>query len=182
VEDGRKQLARNRPSDALIAFGRALAEDPDSRAAKAGKKEAEDKLIALGKPVPKPPPAPEPEAKPRRLPTVTSPGGLVEQPPLKGHQSGTHLLAFSRDGRQLVTGSFDRSVRIWDMTTRAERKQLTDTIAPFSVATSADGRWIAAGFIDGSIRTWDAGGTPPARSRATATRSSASRSARTGRV
>jgi len=121
--------------------------------AKPGKKEAVEKPAAAAKPAPKPSVA---------GPAVTAlpPGGMVEQPSLKGHRSGVHLVAFTPDGRSLITGSFDNTVRMWDVVGGAGRKTLADSVMPFSVAVSSDGARIAAGFQDGAIRTWDGAGTP----------------------
>ncbi len=35
---------------------------------------------------------------------------------LEGHQQEIYSVEFSRDGRLIVSGSSDRTVRIWDMT------------------------------------------------------------------
>jgi hypothetical protein len=35
---------------------------------------------------------------------------------LSGHESGVWALAYSPDGRHLVSGSGDRTIRIWDLT------------------------------------------------------------------
>ena len=39
---------------------------------------------------------------------------------LTGHTSTVFSVAFSRDGTRIVSGSFDRSVKIWDAETGAE--------------------------------------------------------------
>ena len=44
-----------------------------------------------------------------------------EAPPLRGHRGPVTALAFSPDGQTLATGSRDRSVRLWDLTTGVER-------------------------------------------------------------
>jgi predicted Ser/Thr protein kinase len=52
LAQGQRLLADGKPSEALIKFGRVLEEDPGNRAAIAGKKEAERKLVAAAKPAP----------------------------------------------------------------------------------------------------------------------------------
>lgn len=66
-------------------------------------------------------------------------------------------VAYSPDGTQVVTGSWDRSARIWDAVTGRMVRQLTGGHAG-SVTQAAwlpDGRIITAGD-DGAIRIWDA--------------------------
>jgi hypothetical protein len=65
--------------------------------------------------------------------------------------------ALSPDGRRVVTGSADKTTRIWDITTgRPVGQPLVghdDLIA--AVAMSPDGRRIATGSVDKTIRLWD---------------------------
>jgi serine/threonine protein kinase/WD40 repeat protein len=286
---GRRHLVNRRYSDAIFAFGRALEEDPDNRQAKAGKKEAEEKLVAMGrndKPTPQPPPSQPPVQPPVQPPTKPPPpppppsedaarkardlaaelqrkelgevdaairplvagesfgtarnflqqavqrheqadwkaaiasrqdelkktlefhfGTVKEQAskakragdltlvdvlrarvgrwdwpdapaeleeflskvamptepppasvgplePLRCHTSGIHVLALAPDGKSLLTGSFDKSVRFWDLETRKERRMLFNDF-PVMGSISPDGRWIGVGFVDGTLRVWD---------------------------
>jgi WD40 repeat protein len=55
-----------------------------------------------------------------------------------------------------VSGSYDQSVRVWDVSTGVELKELkghTDWVN--SVAFSSDGTRIVSGSIDESVRVWD---------------------------
>jgi WD40 repeat protein len=62
-----------------------------------------------------------------------------------GHTDGVNALALSPDGRQLLTGSLDKTLRLWDVETAKELKHLAGAEKFRSVAFSPDGRQIATG-------------------------------------
>jgi WD40 repeat protein len=68
-----------------------------------------------------------------------------------GHMALIRDIAFTPDGRQLVSGSDDKTIRIWDLTTGKTLRAIRGESAPgdpgknFAIALSADGKWIAAG-------------------------------------
>ena len=65
-------------------------------------------------------------------------------------------MAFSPNGKQVVSGSKDKSVKLWNVETGTCESTMTrhsDTVT--SVAFSADGRWVMSGSIDKTIRLWD---------------------------
>ena len=66
-------------------------------------------------------------------------------------------IAFSPNGRSLVSQSRDPSVRIWNLRDGSSRVMpVTGRITFFaSVAFSPDGRYIAGGNFDGSLWIWD---------------------------
>jgi WD40 repeat protein len=66
-------------------------------------------------------------------------------------------VAFSPDGRRIVSGSADHTVKVWDAVTGQETITLRGGASPVTcVAFSPDGRRIVAGGWDGA-RVWDAG-------------------------
>ena len=65
-------------------------------------------------------------------------------------------MAFSPNGKQVVSGSEDKSVKLWNIETGTELSTMTGHSAPVSsVAFSADGRFVMSGSSDTSIRLWD---------------------------
>ncbi|WNE97352.1 hypothetical protein PS467_19460 [Streptomyces luomodiensis] len=80
--------------------------------------------------------------------------------PLLGHTGAVYLTSFSPNGRTLATASYDRTVRLWNVSdpTRPERlgKPLTGHTSWVSSAVfSPDGRTLASAGDDGTIRRWD---------------------------
>ena len=65
-------------------------------------------------------------------------------------------MAFSPNGKQVVSGSCDKSVKLWNIETGTELSTMarhSDTVS--SVAFSADGQWVMSGSSDKTIRLWD---------------------------
>ena len=75
----------------------------------------------------------------------------------KGHKLTVGSITFSPNGRSLVSGSDDRSVRIWNVRDGSS-KVLPVTGEPsyfISVELSPDGRYVTAGNLDGTVWIWD---------------------------
>jgi len=81
-------------------------------------------------------------------------------PPLEwiGHSGTVHCTSYSPNGCYIVTGSKDKTIRIWDAETgEAVGKPLEGhTRGVTSVTYSPDGRHIASGSYDKTIRIWNA--------------------------
>jgi WD40 repeat protein len=66
-------------------------------------------------------------------------------------------VAYSPDGKHIVTGSLDETVKIWDSATGKEKCTLTghsDWVR--SVAYSPDGKHVVSGSRDNTVKVWDA--------------------------
>jgi WD40 repeat protein len=86
----------------------------------------------------------------------TSDGDLVGT--LSGHEDVVAAIDFDRDGKRLVSGGFDRSVRLWDL----ESKKCLRTVsghadAVHAVSFGPDGSWFASAGKDRTVRVVDAG-------------------------
>jgi WD40 repeat protein/serine/threonine protein kinase len=78
----------------------------------------------------------------------------VSLPPL--HRNRVVALAFSPDGRLLLTGSMDRTARLWNAVTGAPvGNALLHPEGVLAVAFTQDGRSLVTGSQDGGVRFWD---------------------------
>ncbi|MDR1949338.1 MAG: caspase family protein [Spirochaetaceae bacterium] len=112
-------------------------------------------------PAARPAPANQPAAVPTRpaAPPVTAPsvqpGQLLRT--LSGHTHYVLAVAFSSDGRRIVSGSYNDTVKVWDVETGVLIRTLSGhTSSVNSVAFSPDGRRIVSGSQDNTIKVWNA--------------------------
>lgn len=74
----------------------------------------------------------------------------------RGHENTVLCLAFSLDGRFVVSGGVDETVRIWQASSGTELKVLRGHGGDVtSVACSHDGRWVVSGSMDKTAIVWD---------------------------
>ena len=77
---------------------------------------------------------------------------------LAGHSSYVDSAAFSPDGKLVVTGSLDRTAKIWGAGTGSERHSLVGhSSSVLSAAFSPDGKLVVTGSRDNTAKIWDAG-------------------------
>ncbi|KAG9083520.1 AdoMet-dependent rRNA methyltransferase spb1 [Ceratobasidium sp. 370] len=78
--------------------------------------------------------------------------------PLHGHIGHVYSVAYSPNGAYIVSGSWDKTIRIWDAHTGRPVGQPLNGHAHYvtSVAYSPNGAYIVSGSRDNTIRIWDA--------------------------
>ena len=76
---------------------------------------------------------------------------------LRGHRGAVVAVAYSPDGQQIVTGSFDHTARLWDANTGTVIHSLVGhSGAVRSAAFSTTGDRIGTASADGTAKIWDA--------------------------
>lgn len=111
---------------------------------------------------------PEPPVTPKKRPTKKKPKPVkpteqaeslaVLERTLTAHTDWVNSVAVSPDGTWAASGSWDYTVKIWDLETgrcRATLEGHTDLVK--SVAITPDGKRILSGSFDKSVRVWEAG-------------------------
>jgi WD40 repeat protein len=75
---------------------------------------------------------------------------------LTGHSESVDSVAISPDGQTLASGSFDKTIKIWDLRSGELRRTLQGhSESVDSVAISPDGQTLASGSLDKTIKIWD---------------------------
>ena len=76
---------------------------------------------------------------------------------LIGHSGYVYSVAYSPDGTKIISGSVDKTIKIWDANTGVCLKTLEGhSEYVYSVAYSPDGRRIVSGSNDKTVKIWDA--------------------------
>jgi WD40 repeat protein len=75
---------------------------------------------------------------------------------MRGHSTAVSCLAYSPDGLHLLSGSGDRTARIWDAHATPQQVLHGHTDRTGHLALSPDGARLASAGNDGPVRLWDA--------------------------
>ena len=72
----------------------------------------------------------------------------------EGHQGWISSLAISPDWKYLASGSYDKSVRFWNLQLMVMENKFLTNCYVYCVQFTSDLKYIVAGCSDGSIRVW----------------------------
>ncbi len=73
-----------------------------------------------------------------------------------GHSGGVYAVAFSPDGRLIVSGSQDNTLKLWDTASGGLQRTIQGHLSIVSaVSFTPDGRKIISGGWDSTLRIWD---------------------------
>ncbi|MEG4796698.1 WD40 repeat domain-containing protein, partial [Microcoleus sp. LAD1_D1] len=86
---------------------------------------------------------------------LTPPGrGLLRT--LNGHSSSVNAVAVTADGKRAISGSDDKTIKVWDLTTGKEQFTLNGhTRSVNAIAVTADGKRAISGSYDKTLKVWD---------------------------
>ena len=73
-----------------------------------------------------------------------------------GHRSGVNCAVVTLDGQHLISGSYDKTIKVWDLKKRRELFTLNGHTDPvLTVAVMPDGKRILSGSWDKTFKVWD---------------------------
>jgi WD40 repeat protein len=92
--------------------------------------------------------------------------GLVHK--FTGHNDAIYSLEFTPDGKYIVTGSFDQTLKMWDTATGKEVRtfggQQGHQKMVLCVALSPNGQMMVSGGLDNQLKVWDVPSSSPLKS------------------
>ncbi|MGB3548075.1 MAG: hypothetical protein WBA17_13955, partial [Saprospiraceae bacterium] len=75
---------------------------------------------------------------------------------INGHSSGVNVVAVSPDGEKVISGSYDKTIKVWDITTGEQLLSLSGHSSFVkAVVVSLDGEKVISGSDDKTVKVWD---------------------------
>jgi WD40 repeat protein len=88
-------------------------------------------------------------------PSLTQAGGRLLRT-LSGHSSFVQAVAVTADGKRVISGSRDNTVKVWNLETGVEQLTLTGhSNSVQAVAVTADGKRVISGSRDNTVKVWN---------------------------
>lgn len=83
----------------------------------------------------------------------------ISQKTLVGHTNGITALCFSPDNNFIVSGSTDKTIRVWDITTGLQVKIFTEHSETITALEfTKDGKYVLSASDDHTLKLWDING------------------------
>ncbi len=90
-------------------------------------------------------------------PSLTPPGSPLIRT-LSGHSSRVNAIAVTPDSKTVISGSWDKTIKIWDLETETEKFTLPGhSNSVNAIAVRPDGKTVISGSDDNTIKIWDLG-------------------------